>query len=304
MAGGSRTVVFAALAANLGIAVAKFWGAFITGSSAMLSEGIHSLVDTGNQGLLLLGMHRAKRPADARHPFGYSREIYFWSFVVAVMLFAAGGAVAIYEGVVKLHAPHPVENPVVNYAILGVAILMESASFTVALKEFRTVAAGKHWWRAVTEAKDPVLFTVLFEDSAAMAGLLVALAGLIAAEWLGMPWLDGVASILIGLILIVASALLARETMGLIIGESAAPALIADVERLIRAEPGVDGVRDIRSIHLGPHDVLITAAVDFENNLPAGDVERIVAALGDVVRTAQPDVKRLFLSPTAFETDS
>ena len=211
MASGSKKVVFAALIANLGIAAAKFGGAMYTGSSAMLSEGVHSLVDTSNQALLLLGMKRSEKPADIRHPFGYSREIYFWSFVVAVLLFAAGGAVAIYEGIYKLSDPHPVESPIVNYVILGIAIALELGSFMVALKEFRAVAAGRHWWTAITEAKDPVLYTVLFEDTAALLGLMVALVGLILAETLGIPALDGVASIIIGVILIIASTMLAKE---------------------------------------------------------------------------------------------
>lgn len=300
MAGGSKKVVFAALFANFGIAVAKFGGAAYTGSSAMLSEGVHSLVDTSNQALLLLGMKRSEKPADARHPFGYSREIYFWSFVVAVLLFGAGGAVAIYEGIHKVMDPHPVENPMVNYVILSVAILLELGSFAVALKEFRLVAAGRHWWTAVTEAKDPVLYTVLFEDTAALLGLVVALVGLILAETLGIPALDGAASILIGIILVVASAILAKETMGLIIGEAALPAVIDKVEGLIGAGEGVEGVREITSVHLGPHDIVVTAAVDFDDGLSAGEVERSIVAIVAAVQAAQPDVKRLYLAPTSF----
>ncbi|TFI58239.1 cation diffusion facilitator family transporter [Sphingomonas parva] len=300
MAGGSKKVVFAAGAANLGIAAAKFVGAALTGSSAMFAEGVHSLVDTSNQGLLLLGMKRSQKPADARHPFGYSREIYFWSFVVAVLLFAAGGAVAIYEGIHKLHAPEPIENPVVNYVILLVAVALEAGSFVVALKEFRTVTGGRNWWTAIREAKDPVLYTVLFEDSAALLGLVVALIGLALAHLLDQPALDGVASIVIGAILIVASLLLARETMGLIIGESAMPAVLADVERLIRAGEGVETVRDINSVHLGPHDIVVTAAVDFDDRLTAGDVERSIAAITAAVTAAQSDVKRVYLAPVSL----
>lgn len=300
MAGGSTKAVYAALFANAGIAVAKFVGAFITGSSAMVAEGVHSIVDTSNQVLLLIGMKRAARPATSQHPFGYSREIYFWCFVVAVVLFTAGGTFAIYEGIQKLSHPHPVENPLVNYGILGVAILLEAGSFAVALKEFRKVAAGRHWWSAVTEAKDPVLFTVLFEDSAAMVGLVVALVGLIAAETLGIPELDGIASIVIGAVLIGASILLARETMSLIIGEAAAPEVLDDVERLICAEASVNGVRDITSVHLGPNDIFVTAAVDFNDDVPAGEVERVVARITEAVQAAQPDVKRLFLAPTSL----
>ena len=300
MAGGSTKAVYAALFANLGIAIAKFGGAFYTGSSAMVAEGVHSVVDTSNQALLLLGMKRAARPATPRHPFGYSREIYFWCFVVAVVLFTAGGTFAVWEGVEKIRHPHPVENPVVNYVILGVAIVLEAGSFAVALKEFRKIAGKQHWWSAITEAKDPVLFTVLFEDSAAMVGLVIALVGLIGAETLGIPALDGAASIVIGLVLIGASILLARETMSLIVGEAAVPEVLDDIERLICAETSVNGVRDITSVHLGPHDIFVTAAVDFNDEVPAGEVERVIARIGELVRAAQPDVKRLFLAPTSL----
>jgi cation diffusion facilitator family transporter len=303
LAGGSSKAVYAALGANFGIAIAKFGGATVTGSSAMLAEGVHSLVDTGNQILLLLGMKRSERPASARHPFGYSSEIYFWCFVVAVLLFTAGGTVAIHEGIQKLNHPHPVENPIVNYVILSLAILLEAGSFLVAMKEFRKVAGDRHWWSAVTEAKDPVLFTVLFEDVAAMVGLVVALAGLAAAQIFDLPALDGIASIVIGLVLIAASLLLARETMSLIVGEAAAPEVLADVERLILAEPSVIGVRDISSIHLGPRDIVVTAAVDFNDDVPAGEVERVVAKIGEAVRAVQPDVKRLFLAPASLPDD-
>lgn len=300
MAGGSTKAVYAALIANFGIAVAKFVGAGITGSSAMIAEGVHSVVDTGNQVLLLLGMKRAQRPANERHPFGYSREIYFWCFVVAVVLFTAGGTFAIYEGVQKLSHPHPIDNPMVNYGILVVAIILEAGSFAVALKEFRKVAGGRHWWSAVTEAKDPVLFTVLFEDTAAMIGLVVALVGLLAAHLLDMPVLDGVASIVIGLVLIAASIILARETMSLIVGEAAAPEVLADIERLIRAEPSINGVRDIASVHLGPTDIVVTAAVDFDDDVTAGEVEKVIARINAAVKAAQPDVKRLFLAPASL----
>ena len=304
MASGSKGVVVAALAANIGIAAAKLGAALYTGSAAMFSEGVHSLVDTGNQGLLLFGMQRAARPADGRHPFGYSREIYFWSFIVALLLFSVGGMVAVYEGVSKIRTPHAIENPVVNYVVLGLAIVLELASFIVALREFRAVSAGKSWWRAVLDAKDPVLFTVLFEDSAALAGLVIALAGLAAAQGLAAPWLDGAASVLIGGVLIASAVLLARETHALLIGEAADPAVIDDVRRIIAAAPGIDGVRDLHSTHLGPHDIVVTAAVDFDDALSAGEVETRIAALVAQISAAHPDIKHLSLVPTSFKTAS
>ena len=302
MAGGSKTVVIAALAANLGIALAKFGGAAYTGSAAMFAEGVHSLVDTGNQGLLLLGMKRAARPADVRHPFGYSREIYFWSFIVALLLFSVGGMVAVYEGVTKLQHPHGVDNPVVNYVILGLAVVLEAGSFAVALKEFRAVAAGVTWWQAVVDAKDPVLFTVLFEDTAALAGLVIALAGLVGAQLLGLPWLDAAASILIGAVLVLSAVFLARETHALLIGEAADPAMLAEIEATIACAEGIDGVRDLLSTHLGPHDIAVTVAVDFDDRLTAAMVETRVAELTAAIQARYPDVKHLSLVPTSFKT--
>lgn len=302
MAGGSKRVVVAALAANIGIAAAKFGAALYTGSAAMLAEAVHSLVDTGNQGLLLFGMQRAKRPADAHHPFGYSREIYFWSFIVALLLFSVGGMVALYEGIAKIRAPHPVDDPVVNYVVLGIATALELTSFVVALREFRTVTAGKSWWQAVVDAKDPVLFTVLFEDSAALAGLFIALAGLAAAQLFAAAWLDGAASVLIGGVLIGSAVLLARETHALLIGEAADPAVIDAVRHLITATPGVDEVRNIHSTHLGPHDIVVTAAIDFDDKLNAGQVESLLAGLIAVISAAYPDIKHLSLMPTSFRT--
>lgn len=301
MAGGSKRVVIAALAANVGIATAKFGAALYTGSAAMLAEAVHSLVDTGNQALLLFGMQRAQRPADARHPFGYSREIYFWSFIVALLLFSVGGMVAVYEGVSKIIAPHAIERPVVNYVVLGLATALELTSFVVALREFRAVTSGKSWWQAVVDAKDPVLFTVLFEDSAALAGLVIALTGLAGAQLLHAPWLDGAASLLIGGVLIGSAVLLARETHALLIGEAADPAVIDAVRTMITETTGIDGVRDIHSTHLGPHDVVVTAAVDFDDALSAGEVEAIVATVTAEITAAYPDTKHLSLVPTSFE---
>ena len=299
-ASGSKTVVYAALAANLGIAVAKFAGAAMTGSAAMLAEGVHSVVDTGNQALLLFGMKRSERPADAEYPFGYAREIYFWSFVVAVLLFAVGGTVAIYEGIEKLRLPRPVESPLINFGILGLAILLEAGSFVVALREFRAVSGNRDWWRTIVDAKDPVLFTVLFEDSAALAGLVVALAGLVGAYVFGQPWLDGAASVLIGCILITASWLLARETKGLIIGEAADPAIVADVRSMILADPKTTGLRTVRTLHLGPHDILVTARIDFDDAMSAAEVEAKTSELSNRICGKYPDVKRVYLAATSL----
>ena len=208
----NHKVIYAALAGNLMVALTKFVAAWITSSSAMLSEGVHSLVDTGNQFLLLYGLRRAARPPDEAYPLGYGRELYFWSFIVALLVFALGAGVSIYEGI--LHIRHPVEisNPLVNYGVLGLAILFEGASWWVALKDFRRVKGTRGWFQAIREDKDPTTFTVLFEDSAALVGLGIALVGTAASQWLEMPVLDGVASVAIGFVLAITAALLARET--------------------------------------------------------------------------------------------
>ncbi|RAI56237.1 cation diffusion facilitator family transporter [Roseicella frigidaeris] len=295
--GGSRRVIYAALAGNLAIAVTKLAAALYTGSSAMLSEAIHSSVDTGNQGLLLLGLRRAARPPTPRHPFGHGMELYFWSFVVALMIFAFGGAVAIYEGWQKIRAPHPVESAWVNFLVLGAAMLFEGLSFRVALREFRRTHAGEPFWAAIRRSKDPGVFAVLLEDAAALAGLLLALAGLGLAEYLAMPALDGVASIGIGLLLVLAAGFLARETHSLLTGEAAAPPLVAAVRAMLLADPRVAAVEELLSLHLGPREVLFAVTIDFRDDLPGEAVERAAAALIREVEAAHPMVTRLFLRP-------
>jgi cation diffusion facilitator family transporter len=298
---GTTAVVLAALGANLGIAAVKLAAALFTGSAAMLAEGLHSLVDTANQGLLLLGIRRSQRPPDEKHPFGYAREIYFWAFIVAVMLFTAGGIVAITEGLTRLTNQEPIEHATVNLAIIGVAVLLEGYSFSVALREFRAGAAGCSWWRAIEEEKDPTLYIVLLEDSAALAGLAVAFVGLTAAWVTGNNAFDAAASIGIGVILLATAIYAAHKTRTLLIGESAAPEVLAEVRRLIAETPGTVGLARISTIHNGPHDISLTALVDFEDSVPAGDVERALAATRARIRDAHPDIKRVFLVPAALD---
>lgn len=224
MAAGSKKVIIAALVGNALIAVTKFGAAAFTGSSAMFSEGIHSAVDTGNQTLLLYGLKRAARPADKRHPFGYGREIYFWAFVVAILIFAVGAGVSFYEGVHKLSDPHPLENAYVNYIVLGLAMIFEAVAWWVAFKEFKAGKGKYGYLQAIQVSKDPSIFTVLLEDTAAMLGLIVAFVGILLGQLLDIPELDGVASMVIGLILALAAIVLAYETKGLLIGEGADPA--------------------------------------------------------------------------------
>jgi cation diffusion facilitator family transporter len=294
-AGGSKTVIYAALAGNALIAVTKFVAAAITGSSAMLSEGVHSAVDTGNQVLLLYGMRRARRPADRRHPFGYGAELYFWAFVVAILIFAVGAGVSIYEGAQKFLHPHPIASPVVNFIVLALAMVFEGTAWSLAYREFSRVRGSTGLIQAVRESKDPTVFTVLFEDTAAMLGLVCAFAGIYGAQMFGIPELDGVASILIGVILAITAALLAYETKGLLIGEAAAPEIVNAIRNIVEATPTVDRLNEIRTLHRGPNDVLLAISVDFEDNLTAGKVEEAIAQLEDAIKERFPVVKRLFI---------
>ena len=237
MASGSRTVIYAALAGNLLIAITKFIAAAFTGSAAMMAEGIHSTVDTGNQGLLLYGMKRAKQPADARFPFGYGKEVYFWSFMVAVLIFAVGAGISIYEGVSRLLHPHPVESPLINYVVLGLAMLFEGAAWFVAARQFNRVRGKWGPFEAVRRGKDPGAFLVLFEDSAAMLGLLVAGAGVALGHVTGNPLYDGAASIVIGVILALTAVWLAVETKGLLIGEAARKDVVDGIRARAAASP-------------------------------------------------------------------
>ncbi|WP_299813226.1 cation diffusion facilitator family transporter [uncultured Roseibium sp.] len=302
MAGhGSKKVIYAALVGNSLIAVTKFAAAAYTGSSAMLSEGIHSLVDTGNQGLLLYGLKKAKQPADQRHPFGYGAELYFWSFVVAILIFAVGSGVSIYEGIQKVLHPHPVSSPYVAYIVLSLAMCFEAVAWWIAYKEFDQVRGKKSIMAAVRDSKDPTVFTVLFEDSAAMLGLVVAFLGLLGVQYLGLAWLDGAASITIGVILAATAALLAYETKGLLIGEGAAPEVLAKIEAIIGATPAIKNLNEIRTLHRGPKDVLLALSVDFIDEVTAGTVEETIYSLERTIKMEMPEVTRLFIEVQAQE---
>ncbi len=292
---GSKMVIYAALIGNSLIAVTKFAAASWTGSSAMLSEGIHSLVDTGNQGLLLYGLRRANRPADDTHPFGYGTEIYFWAFVVAILIFAVGAGVSIYEGVNKILHPHPMEDPIVNYVVLILAMIFEAGAWWMAYKEFRKTKGRLGWMEAVRLSKDPTVFTVLFEDSAAMAGLIVAFVGIMIAQYTGLDWVDGATSVVIGLILATAAIVLAIETKGLLIGESASTETTKSIRGLVEATPTIRAVNELRTMHLGPNDILLGLSIDFEDNLTAGKVEESIYALERAIKDNFPLVTRLFI---------
>ena len=295
MASGSKKVIYAAMIGNGLIAIAKFVGATLTGSSAMLSEGIHSVVDTGNQSLLLYGIARSKRPADEKHPFGYASEIYFWAFIVAILIFSIGAGISLYHGIEKVLHPHPVENPMVNYVILGMAMVFEGVAWWVAFKEFSTTQGKKSLFQAVQESKDPTIFTVLFEDTAAMLGLIVAFIGIWVSVTFNLPVIDGVASILIGIILAGTALLLALETKGLLIGEAAAPEIVDEITEIVGAQGAIIALNEIRTLHRGPNDVLLALSVDYNDEIPAGMVERANTDLEIAIKERFPVVKRMFI---------
>lgn len=289
-------MVLAALVGNSLIAVTKFIAASITGSSAMLSEAIHSVVDTGNQGLLLWGMRRATKPADERHPFGYGMELYFWAFVVAILVFAIGAGFSLYEGISKLKNPTEVSRPMVNYAVLAVAMVFEGAAWVVAFREFRRQkTASLGYFKAVQMSKDPTVFTVLFEDSAAMLGLLTAFAGLLLTQWLNAPVYDALASIVIGVILSCTAMVLAYESKGLLIGEAASFEVRAGIRRILAEERRIININEILTMHLGPEDILLTISLDFTDSISSKGVEETISALEVKIKAKYPDVARIFI---------
>jgi cation diffusion facilitator family transporter len=292
--GGTRRVVFAAIAGNLAIAVTKFLAA-LTGSSAMLSEGVHSLVDTGNGGLILWGIHKSRKPADENHPFGHGKELYFWTLVVAILVFALGGGVSVYEGILHMVHPAPQSNVLVNYVVLAFAFVFDGAAWVVALREFRKVKGRQSYFGAIRRSKDPATFAVLLEDSAALLGLLVAFVGISLAHLFAVSELDGAASILIGLILCLAAALLARESKGLLIGERLGEESREVIRKVIAAEPAVARVTRGASMHLGPDDVLVTLEIEFQPNLTAAEVAAAIERLDRAIRSARPEVKHLYI---------
>ncbi len=288
-------MVVAALAANVVIAAAKFVAAWLTGSSAMLSEAVHSCVDSGNELLLMVGLHKARRPADEEHPFGYGMEIYFWAFLVAVMIFGAGAGVSLIEGVQGVLHPHPVEDPLVSFVVLGVAALAEGTSWVITVRAFNRTRRGRGWLRAVQRSKDPSVFAVLFEDTAALLGLAAAALGIGLSELLHQPIWDGVGSIVIAAILIVAAALLARECHGLLTGEAASPELRRRVAEVATRQPGVRSLGELATLHFGPDAVLVTLSLDFEDALSAGEVEAAVSGIERQLKSEHPEISRVFV---------
>jgi cation diffusion facilitator family transporter len=293
----SEKVVWAALVGNGLVAATKFGAAALTGSSAMLSEAVHSLVDTANEVVLIYGLHRASRPPDESHPFGHGRELYFWSFIVSLLIFTAGAGVSLYEGV--HHVLHPVatRNPGVNYGVLALAFVFEGGSWLVARNEFRAAKGRRGYFEAVRESKDPALFMVLFEDSAALIGIVIALAGIAAGDAFGLPVLDGVASLGIGTLLAALAVFLGRETKSLLLGEPAQSHITSSICAIARAQPGITHSNSLFTVHLGPSQILAAISADFEDSLTAGEVERIVATVQARAREKHPEIVAVLITP-------
>jgi cation diffusion facilitator family transporter len=296
----SKTAIFAAIAGNLAIAATKLGAAYFTGSSAMLSEGIHSVVDTGNGGLLLLGLRMSKKPADANHPFGHGMELYFWSLVVAILIFALGGGVSVYEGVTHMRHPH-LSDPTWNYVVLGFAVVFESFSFFFAYKALRAEMGGQGIIQTIRASKDPTTFTVLFEDTAALLGLLAAFIGIFLGHLLHNPYLDGAASIVIGLILGVVAAFLAYESKGLLIGEGVNPEVLASIRSLARSDEAVEEVRKSLTMHFGPNDVLLALDVRFKNHLKANEIAAAIDRLEKKIRDKHPEIRHIFIEAKSLK---
>lgn len=299
MASGSKKVIFAALIGNSLISVTKFIAASISGSSAMMSEGIHSLVDTGNQLLLLMGLKKAQKPADAQFPFGHGKEVYFWSFVVAIMIFGVGAGISIYEGIHSLQDPHVISNPMINYIVLGLAMIFEGFAWFFAWKEFKRTKGNISYYKAVRRQKDPVTFVVLFEDSAAMLGLIVAFLGVYLAQVTAMPFFDGIASIIIGLILGGTAIWLAHETKGLLIGESADIEIVNGIRSMTDEVESIQAVKEVLTLHMGPQYILVTINADFESAVNSDKVESDTAILSEKIKKTYPRVKRVFIEAEA-----
>lgn len=297
--------VYGALGANLVIAASKFVVAFITGSSAMLSEGIHSLVDTGNEVLLLLGLRRSKRSPDELHPFGYGKELYFWSLIVALLLVSVGGGMSVYEGITHIEHPVEISDPGWNYIVLGISLIAESISWIIAFRRVLAERAEEDTvWQTIRSSKDPSIFTVLAEDSAALAGLIVAFLGVFLGHILNNPHLDGIASIVIGGILILVAIFLAAESKSLIVGESANKRLVKDITTLVENDSAIQRVRRMLTMQFGPDQILINMDIQFQANLSNAQVIAAVDRVEEAIRTQYPQAHDIFIEAEAFKENA
>jgi cation diffusion facilitator family transporter len=302
MAGSSKKAIYGAISANIAIAISKFVAAFFTGSASMFSEGVHSLVDTGNGALLLHGIRRSKKPPDTEHPYGYGQELFFWSFIVAILIFALGGGIAIYEGVKHLFHPRPMRNLGWNYLVLILAMVFEGSALRIALKEFNATRGTKSFYRALRESKDSATIAVVIEDTAALSGLAVAVLSVFLGQTTRWAYFDGIGSILIGLILVCVSFFFAAECKGLLVGEGLLPEDVEKLTGILEAEPSVRAFKRPLSLYFGPSEVLVNLEVDFRDALTVEEVEAIIDGIEGKIRAAVPVVKRIFIEAEKVRT--
>lgn len=295
MARGSTVAIYTSMGANVAIAATKFAAAWFSGSSAMVAEGVHSLIDVADAGLLLVGRRRSRRPADAGHPLGHGKELYFWALLVAILVFSVGGGMSVYEGILHIMNPEPITDPTWNYVVLGAAAVFVVGSFLVAFREFRKEIGGRGFWRTVHTSKDPTLFTMVLEDVADMAGLVIAFLGVFLGHVLRNPYIDGAASIGVGLVLSGVAIVLVSESKGLLIGEGAGPELIRKIGQLAAADPSVVAVRRPVTMYFGPNEVLLAMDVQFERDLTAPEVVAAVDRLESGIRRLEPDIKHIYI---------
>jgi len=298
--GESPTAVYAGIAGNIVIALAKFVAAFFSGSAAMLAEGIHSLVDTANELLLLFGLRQSKRPPDETHPFGHGQELYFWTLIVAMLLFGLGGGVSIYEGIRHLQHPAPLEDAFWSYVVLAIAFVAESVSLGLALKDFLPTTGGKSIWQALRDSKDPTVVTLIGENGAAMVGVIVAAIGVFLSHRLQQPELDGVASIIIGAVLAVVAIFLTYESKGLLVGETADLAIVHAIRHLAESDPAVQAVGYPYTLHFGPHEILLNLELHFQPALTAVEIATAVDRVEKGIRSHYPQITRIFIEAEAF----
>jgi cation diffusion facilitator family transporter len=301
MTGNSKIAIYGAMAANIAIAAVKFVAASITGSSAMMSEGIHSTVDTGNSLLLLLGMKRSQRPPDRGHPFGHGKEIYFWSLIVAILVFSLGGGMSVYEGISHIQHPEPLKDPFWNYIVLVSSMVFEGVSLVYAIHEFNKTKGKMGFWAEVSMSKDPSLFAVIYEESAAIAGLVIALSGVFLGHYFNNPLYDAIASMLIGLVLIFVAINMVKESRGLLVGESADFAIVKGIYDLVNSEPKVKTLYFPLTMHLAPNEVLLALDVEFDKVMTVNELFSTITKLEDQIKKAYPDVKKIYIEAKNFE---
>lgn len=297
---GSKLPIYSAIAANLAIAIAKFVAAAISGSSAMVSEAIHSIVDTGNGALLLVGIHKSKKPADENHPFGHGKEIYFWSLIVAILIFSIGGGMSIYKGIAHISEPVTLTDPFWSYIVLAIAFVFEGTALFLAVKSFKKQKGTNSYWKAIKISKDPGSFAIILEDTAALLGLIFAFAGLFFSHYLNDPRFDAYASVIIGLLLAFIAAILAKESKGLLIGEGASSQMSQSILSIVHADEAVDKAKKPLTMYFGPNEVFLAIDIRFKQNQSSLEIEQTVRRLEKAIRESHPIIKRIFIEINNF----